>query len=290
MSVALPLPPLTPDEAAHSARLVDRIRDEIDARGGWISFERFMEMALYEPGLGYYSAGATKLGARRRLRHRAGNLAAVQPLPRDPVRRSPAARERRRDSRIRRGLRRDGGRPAQRAGRARRLAGALSHSRSQRRPARAAARAAAASGRRRTRRASNGSIACRKNFAASCSRTKFWMRCRCSASASAATQVNALGVTWQLGRLDWSETHADAALEAAVRRIEANTRRALARRLHVGDQSAAGAVDRAASQRRCAKAWRCSSTMACRSVSTIAASVARARCCATSAIASTTIR
>ena len=63
MSAALPLPPLTADEAAHSRRLVHRIWEEIDARGGWLSFERFMEMALYEPGLGYYSAGATKLGA-----------------------------------------------------------------------------------------------------------------------------------------------------------------------------------------------------------------------------------
>src|SRR5262245_56676198 len=63
MSSALPLPPLTADEAEHSRRLVRRIWEEIDARGGWISFERFMEMALYEPGLGYYSAGATKLGA-----------------------------------------------------------------------------------------------------------------------------------------------------------------------------------------------------------------------------------
>src|SRR5688572_13352637 len=62
MSAALPLPPLTADEAAHSRRLVHRIWEEIDARGGWLSFERFMEMALYEPGLGYYSAGATKLG------------------------------------------------------------------------------------------------------------------------------------------------------------------------------------------------------------------------------------
>jgi SAM-dependent MidA family methyltransferase len=41
---------------------VQRIRDEIETHGGWISFERFMEMALYEPGMGYYSAGATKLG------------------------------------------------------------------------------------------------------------------------------------------------------------------------------------------------------------------------------------
>ena len=86
MSVSLPLPALTPDEAAHSERLVERIRDEIDAHAGWISFERYMEMALYEPGLGYYSAGATKLGPRRRFRHRAGDLAAVQPLPGQPVR------------------------------------------------------------------------------------------------------------------------------------------------------------------------------------------------------------
>ena len=41
-----------------------RIRDVIDAQGGWISFERFMELSLYEPGLGYYSAGSTKLGAQ----------------------------------------------------------------------------------------------------------------------------------------------------------------------------------------------------------------------------------
>ncbi|MBL8266238.1 MAG: SAM-dependent methyltransferase [Steroidobacter sp.] len=63
MSVPLPLPALTPDESAHSDRLVARICDAIEAAGGWISFERFMEMALYEPGLGYYSAGATKLGS-----------------------------------------------------------------------------------------------------------------------------------------------------------------------------------------------------------------------------------
>ena len=63
MSVALELPELTPDEAAHSERLAERVRAEIARAGGWISFARFMEMALYEPGLGYYSAGARKLGA-----------------------------------------------------------------------------------------------------------------------------------------------------------------------------------------------------------------------------------
>ena len=63
MSRRVDLPPLTADEAAHSRALEDRIRDEIEARGGWIGFARFMELALYEPGLGYYSAGARKLGA-----------------------------------------------------------------------------------------------------------------------------------------------------------------------------------------------------------------------------------
>jgi len=63
MSPRVDLPPLTADEAAHSRALQDRIHDEIEARGGWIGFGRFMELALYEPGLGYYSAGARKLGA-----------------------------------------------------------------------------------------------------------------------------------------------------------------------------------------------------------------------------------
>jgi SAM-dependent MidA family methyltransferase len=63
VSVAADLPALTPDEAEHSARLEARVRDEISRAGGWISFARYMQLALYEPGLGYYSAGARKLGA-----------------------------------------------------------------------------------------------------------------------------------------------------------------------------------------------------------------------------------
>ena len=63
MSVATDLPDLTTDEAEHSARLEARVRDEITGSGGWISFARYMQLALYEPGLGYYSAGARKLGA-----------------------------------------------------------------------------------------------------------------------------------------------------------------------------------------------------------------------------------
>ena len=41
---------------------MQRIRDEIGASGGWIAFARYMELALYAPGLGYYMAGARKLG------------------------------------------------------------------------------------------------------------------------------------------------------------------------------------------------------------------------------------
>jgi SAM-dependent MidA family methyltransferase len=39
------------------------LRDAIVEAGGWISFARFMELALYAPGLGYYAAGARKFGA-----------------------------------------------------------------------------------------------------------------------------------------------------------------------------------------------------------------------------------
>jgi SAM-dependent MidA family methyltransferase len=63
MSQPSSLPPASADELAHSGALLAKIRDAIDAHKGWLSFERYMEMALYEPGLGYYSAGARKLGA-----------------------------------------------------------------------------------------------------------------------------------------------------------------------------------------------------------------------------------
>jgi SAM-dependent MidA family methyltransferase len=62
VTVPVDLPDLTPDEQAHSERLAERLRETIRAAGGWIGFARFMEAALYEPGLGYYSAGARKFG------------------------------------------------------------------------------------------------------------------------------------------------------------------------------------------------------------------------------------
>src|SRR5690348_15599533 len=57
---------LSPDERAHSERLLALIDAEIQRADGWLDFESFMNLALYAPGLGYYSAG---------------NLAAVQSLP-----------------------------------------------------------------------------------------------------------------------------------------------------------------------------------------------------------------
>ncbi|MFM9912613.1 MAG: class I SAM-dependent methyltransferase [Methylophilaceae bacterium] len=57
-----PLPPPSSLALAHSQQLTAFINDEIRATGAWLSFARFMELALYAPGLGYYSAGLEKFG------------------------------------------------------------------------------------------------------------------------------------------------------------------------------------------------------------------------------------
>ncbi len=46
----------------HSENIISLIKAEIDKNDGAISFQRYMELALYAPGLGYYAAGSTKLG------------------------------------------------------------------------------------------------------------------------------------------------------------------------------------------------------------------------------------
>jgi SAM-dependent MidA family methyltransferase len=56
------LPSLSPDEERHSQAMTARIQQELEAVGGWLPFGRFMELALYAPGLGYYSAGSVKIG------------------------------------------------------------------------------------------------------------------------------------------------------------------------------------------------------------------------------------
>jgi SAM-dependent MidA family methyltransferase len=53
------------DEAAAEQERKARgyLLERIDAAGGWLSFERFMDLALYAPRVGYYSGGAQKFGA-----------------------------------------------------------------------------------------------------------------------------------------------------------------------------------------------------------------------------------
>jgi SAM-dependent MidA family methyltransferase len=59
-SAALPVP--SDDALRVSAALAAEIRAQIDRAGGFLDFARYMELALYEPGLGYYSAGSMKVG------------------------------------------------------------------------------------------------------------------------------------------------------------------------------------------------------------------------------------
>ncbi|EEA02234.1 protein of unknown function DUF185 [Burkholderia sp. H160] len=58
------LPAPGPSALAQSDALVATIRAQLDATGGWLPFDRYMERALYAPGLGYYSGGARKFGLR----------------------------------------------------------------------------------------------------------------------------------------------------------------------------------------------------------------------------------
>jgi SAM-dependent MidA family methyltransferase len=222
MSTALPLPPLTADEAEHSRRLVRRIWEEIDARGGWLSFERFMEMALYEPGLGYYSAGAIKLGAggdfvtapevsplfsrclatqcSEILQHVSGG-GILEFGAGSGVMAADLLNE----------LAAQGSLPE------RYLILEVSADLRERQRAllqeRAPEHATRVEWLDRLPEAFRGVVLANEVLDA-LPVQRFRVR---------GDQINSLGVTWQLGRLDWSETRADAELAAAVRRIEANT-------------------------------------------------------------------
>ena len=56
------LPTPSVEAQKHSQQLVTLIQKTINAQKGWISFAEFMHLALYAPGLGYYSAGSQKFG------------------------------------------------------------------------------------------------------------------------------------------------------------------------------------------------------------------------------------
>lgn len=64
-SVQMPTGLPAPDPVAHdhSLRVQAMLLEKIQAAGGYLPFEAWMQAALYEPGLGYYSAGSTKLHA-----------------------------------------------------------------------------------------------------------------------------------------------------------------------------------------------------------------------------------
>lgn len=62
MLIAGDPPPLSPEDAAHSARVAGHVRALAAAAGGWLPFSRFMEAALYAPGLGYYMTDRVRFG------------------------------------------------------------------------------------------------------------------------------------------------------------------------------------------------------------------------------------
>ena len=57
------LPQLSLEEQAHAARVLSHVKRMIEREDGWISFADYMSAVLYAPGLGYYAAGAHKLGS-----------------------------------------------------------------------------------------------------------------------------------------------------------------------------------------------------------------------------------
>jgi len=61
---ALELPAPEPRDAADSARVAAAVRDACEAAGGAIPFDAYMELVLYAPGLGYYSAPRSRFGER----------------------------------------------------------------------------------------------------------------------------------------------------------------------------------------------------------------------------------
>jgi SAM-dependent MidA family methyltransferase len=219
MSSPAALPQLTTEEAAHSAQLVHQIRNEIDAHGGWISFERFMEMALYQPGLGYYSAGAIKLGA-------AGDFVTapeISPL----FSRCLAAQCAEVFERLGSGdiLELGAGSGIMAADILREL------SVLNRLPARYMILEVSADLRERQQRLIAAQVPDLLGRVEWLDRLPRGLRGVVLANEVLdalpvqrfrirGAQVSTVGVTWQLGRLDWSEVHAEAPLQAAVRAIE----------------------------------------------------------------------
>jgi SAM-dependent MidA family methyltransferase len=217
----MPLPALSPEESAHSEQLVQRIRDAIEAAGGWISFERFMEMALYEPGLGYYSAGATKLGSE-------GDFVTAPEI-------SPLFSRCLANQCVQVLDTLGGGHILELgAGSGVMAADVLSElDRQQKTPDRYLILEVSADLRERQRALLQRRLPhlmdriewldrLPEDFRGVLLANEVLDALPIQRFRIRGLQVNQLGVTWELGRLDWSEVHADGALEATVREIEYN--------------------------------------------------------------------
>jgi SAM-dependent MidA family methyltransferase len=220
MSLPSSLPPPTADEAAHSAQLLHAIRDAIDAQAGWLSFERYMEMALYQPGLGYYSAGARKLGA-------AGDFVTAPEI--SPLFGRCLAQQCAQVLSVTGGdiLELGAGSGAMAAD----VLGALAAL--DRLPQRYAILEVSADLRARQRAALVARAphwvdrvvwldSLPTDFVGMVLANEVLDALPVQRFAIRGSHVNALGVTWQLNRLDWSEVRADARLTSAVRAIEEN--------------------------------------------------------------------
>jgi SAM-dependent MidA family methyltransferase len=212
---------LTPEESAHSERLVQRIREAIDAARGWISFERFMEMALYEPGLGYYSAGSTKLGSE-------GDFVTAPEI--SPLFSRCLANQ---CAQVLETV--AGGHILELgAGSGVMAADVLTElDRQQRTPDRYLILEVSADLRERQRALLQRRLPhlmdriewldrLPEDFRGVLLANEVLDALPIQRFRIRGLHVNQLGVTWQLGRLDWSEVHADASLESKVREIEFN--------------------------------------------------------------------
>ncbi|HYM48385.1 MAG TPA: SAM-dependent methyltransferase [Burkholderiaceae bacterium] len=56
------MPAPSPEAIEHSERVAAHIGGQIERAGGWLPFDRYMQLVLYAPALGYYAAGARKFG------------------------------------------------------------------------------------------------------------------------------------------------------------------------------------------------------------------------------------
>ena len=56
------LPEPGADAQAQSLLLIEQVQQAIADQGGRLPFDQYMEMVLYQPGLGYYTAGSRKFG------------------------------------------------------------------------------------------------------------------------------------------------------------------------------------------------------------------------------------